>query len=269
VGVRHALFPRVLTFGAQLHPSSFTGCQLPDAAPVCMDDCKPLRPRSGAGPGVATDGVSGEASQPGIRVPAGALPPDPARTPLRRAASGPLPQGRHRAVRLRSLALRHGSCLLSLKLRSRSQADGLVFETSRGSGVLAAPRSRRPSGAVLRIAQPAMVRSLFSFRLRHRTMWRLMVRPRPPDCGSPHWLPVATFGLRHGPTGFAPRPSTIGPMGVTRLRGWFSTIRTASLIASRNRPARRLASWSLSREGTTLPEEAGDMCLRKRSSRSD
>jgi hypothetical protein len=34
VGARHALFPRTLTFGAQLHPSSFVGCQFPDAAPV-------------------------------------------------------------------------------------------------------------------------------------------------------------------------------------------------------------------------------------------
>jgi len=35
VGVRHALFPRSLTFGAQLHPSSVVGCQFPDATSCC------------------------------------------------------------------------------------------------------------------------------------------------------------------------------------------------------------------------------------------
>jgi hypothetical protein len=49
--------------------------------------------------GVSTSGFSGEASQPGTRVPAGALLPNPVRTPLRSVVSGPLPQGRHRASR--------------------------------------------------------------------------------------------------------------------------------------------------------------------------
>jgi hypothetical protein len=96
VGVRHALFPRLLTFGAQLHPSSAAGCQFPDAALVCMDDCRPFRPRSGAGLRCHHRGLSGETSQPGLHAPAGALPPDPVRMPLRTAASAPLPQGRHR-----------------------------------------------------------------------------------------------------------------------------------------------------------------------------
>jgi hypothetical protein len=68
--------------------------------------------------GVSTSGFSGEASQPGTRVPAGALLPNPVRTPLRSVVSGPLPQGRHRMFPSRSFALRHGSCLLPLKLRS-------------------------------------------------------------------------------------------------------------------------------------------------------
>lgn len=37
LGARHALFPRTLTFGAQLHPSSVAGCQFPDAALVCFE----------------------------------------------------------------------------------------------------------------------------------------------------------------------------------------------------------------------------------------
>jgi hypothetical protein len=49
-------------------------------------------------------------------------------------------------------------------------------------------------------------------------------------------------------------------MGVTRLAGGFIG-RTTSLLALRTDPARRLASWSLSQGGTTLPEEAGDICL--------
>jgi hypothetical protein len=56
LGARHALFPRILAFGAPLHPSSAAGCQFPDATPVCKDDCKPFRPRSGARPGVTTMG---------------------------------------------------------------------------------------------------------------------------------------------------------------------------------------------------------------------
>jgi hypothetical protein len=99
VGVRHALFPRLLTFGAQLHPSSVAGCQFPDAAPVCMDDCSPFRPRSGAGPRCHHRRRSGETSQPGIRIPAGMLPPDPGRMPLRTVTSAPPPQGRHRSIR--------------------------------------------------------------------------------------------------------------------------------------------------------------------------
>lgn len=50
MGVRHALFPRSLTFGAQLPPVEwFVGCQFPDAAlDLCTDDCSPFRLRSGA-----------------------------------------------------------------------------------------------------------------------------------------------------------------------------------------------------------------------------
>jgi hypothetical protein len=119
--------------------------------------------------GVSTPGFSGETSQPGIRVPAGALLPNPARTPLRSVASGPLPQGRHRMFRSRSFALRHGSCLLPLKLHSLSQADEAVFGPSRCSDLIASPWSspvsrRLPLGSL----NPRQSPSLFTCRLRHR-----------------------------------------------------------------------------------------------------
>jgi len=50
VGTRHVLFPRLLTFGAQLHPSSAAGCQFPDAVLVCMTIANHLGPHSGARP---------------------------------------------------------------------------------------------------------------------------------------------------------------------------------------------------------------------------
>jgi len=119
--------------------------------------------------GVSTSGFSGEASQPGTRAPAGTLPPNPVRTPLRSVASGPLPQGRHRMLRSRSFALRHGSCLLPLKLRSSSQADEAVFGPSRCSDLIASPWSspvsrRLPLGSL----NPRRSPSLFTRRLRHQ-----------------------------------------------------------------------------------------------------
>jgi hypothetical protein len=119
--------------------------------------------------GVSTSGLSGEASQPGSCAPAGTLPPNPAGTLLRSVASGPLPQGRHRMFQSRSFALRHGSCLLPLKLRSLSQADEAVFGPSRCSDLIASPWSspasrRLPLGSL----NPRRSPSLFTCRLRHR-----------------------------------------------------------------------------------------------------
>jgi hypothetical protein len=175
-----------------------------------MDDCKPFRPRSGAGPGVTTDGLLGEASQPGVHTPAGALPSDPARTHLRSSVSGPLPQGRHRTSRSRSLALRHGSCLLPLKLRFFSQPDDAVFDASRHSDLIALPRS---SPAFRRLPIRSLnPRQPFPFSnpgCETGIFWRLSFRPKPPGGGSPHWLAVTTFGsyrLR-SPTGLeTPNP---------------------------------------------------------------
>lgn len=60
---------------------------------------------------------------------------------------------------------------------------------------------------------------------------------------------------------FALKVRNPGPGGITRLCGWFVDPRYL-LFASRINAARRLASWSLSQGGKTLPEEAGDICLR-------
>ena len=231
LGVRHALFPRTLTFGAQLHPSSIAGCQFPDATLVCMDDCNPLRLRSGTGLRCHHRGHLGEASQPGLHTLAGVLPPNPAWTLLSFSASSPLPQGRHPAL-AGSLALRHGSCLLTLLLHFPSQAGDPVFGASRASDLIALPRSYRPPGTFLRIAQSVMIRSLFTPRLRHRdAVAAFCIRPEPPDCVSPHWLVVAT--TRSLGTDYVhPRIRNPGSRGVTRLRGWFP--RPAPLLWSRH-----------------------------------
>jgi hypothetical protein len=145
--------------------------------------------------GVTTVGVSGETSQPGTHTHASVFQPDPVRMPLRMAASDPLPQGRHRTIRSRSFALRHGSCLLPLKLRSLSQSGGPVFGASRISDLIApsAVIAGRPAPSN-RIAQSAMTRSLCVSRLRNRNLLAAVGSSETAGKGSPHWLTVATIG---------------------------------------------------------------------------
>jgi hypothetical protein len=121
--------------------------------------------------GVTTVGVLGETSQPGVHTHASVFQPDPVRMPLRMAASAPLPQGRHRTIRSRSFALRHGSCLLPLKLRSLSQSGDLVFGASRIFGSYRDPAviTSHPVPSN-RLAQSATTRSLCVSRLRHRNL---------------------------------------------------------------------------------------------------
>jgi hypothetical protein len=149
VGVRHALFPRSLTFGAQLHPSSVIGCQFPDAALVCMDDCNPFRLRSGAGPRCRHRGHSGETSQLGFPHTCRCASAEPGPDASENVASDPLPQGRHRTFRSRSFALRHGSCLLPLKLPSILTRT-TPFSVPPAARILSRLRGhRRPPGAFL------------------------------------------------------------------------------------------------------------------------
>jgi hypothetical protein len=66
----------------------------------CMNDCKPFRPRSGAGRRCHHHRRSGETSQPGVHTPAGALRPDP--------------------VRMRS----ENECIVAISARSASDVSG-------------------------------------------------------------------------------------------------------------------------------------------------
>jgi len=116
------------------------------------------------------------------------------------------------------------------------------------------------------IAQSAMIRSLFPLRVRRRNDAAAdFVRPKPPDCGSPLWLTVATFGLRLTDC-VRPKVRNHGPAGRDSACSWFVRSAPLLLFASRTEAAHRLTSWSNARGGTTLPEEAGDMCLRSPSS---
>jgi hypothetical protein len=163
VGTRHVLFPRSLAFGAQLHPLSVAGCQFPDAAPDLHGRLQTvLGPAAEPAIGVATAGISGETSQPAVRTPAGALPPDPVRTQLRSVSPAHFRKVGIEAFRRRSLALRHGSCLLPLKLPFSSQPDDAVFDASRLFGsycrpVVIASLPAPPN----RIAQSAMTLPFF------------------------------------------------------------------------------------------------------------
>jgi len=170
------------------------------------------------------------------------------------------PQGRHRTVRSRSLALRHGSCLLPLELRFNSRSDDVVFDASRDSDVIAirwsSPVFPAPSN---RIAHSAMDRSFFTLRLRDR-------RDSAASCCSPRTAGLRTTALAHSSNFRSltdcvrPRVRNPGPWGRDSARGRFLRS-TARMFALRADAARRLASWSLTRRGTTLSEEAGDMCL--------
>jgi hypothetical protein len=145
VGVRHALFPRTLTFGAQCHPSSDSGCQLPDAASACMNDCRSVTaPAAEPAFGVSTSGLSGEASQPGLHAPAGTLPPDPARKALRFGCfRSTLPQGRHRAFRSSVVGLAPRVLPLIPQVAFSSRSDDAHFDASRVLRILLRLRGHR------------------------------------------------------------------------------------------------------------------------------
>jgi hypothetical protein len=165
VGVRHALFPRSLTFGAQLHPSSVVGCQFPDATPTARTRCGPFRPRSEAGLRCRHRGHSGETSWPWAPPPAGGCPSDPGRKLLRIGASTPFcKRSASVLIGCRSLAFCHGSCLLPLKLHFPSQADDSLFGASRGSDLIVRPWSS-PGSSDAFLAEHALRDGLFRFHI--------------------------------------------------------------------------------------------------------
>jgi hypothetical protein len=232
VGVRHALFPRSLTFGAQLHPSSVVGCQFPDAAAVCMNDCNPFRPRSEASLRCHHHGrFRVRLLSPDFPAPAGAFCPNPVRMPLRLDASGPVcPRSASGSLRIRSFALGDGSCLLPLKSHFWFSCGRLLVGKPTAHRILLRLRGhrrgfRRLPGGVLNPRRPD---PFSTFRLRHRTVSAAgFVRSKPPDDGLPHWLTVATD--RSCLTDCVrPGSRNLGTGGHDSARGWF--VRSVPLV---------------------------------------
>jgi hypothetical protein len=192
--------PRSLSPNTDIwRPGSPVECRWLSVSRRCAGPARTIANRFGpaAEPatGVTTDGVLGETSQPGVHTPAGALPPNPVRTHLRMSVSGPLPQGRHRFL---------STAIVGLAPRVLPLTPQVVFLLSAGRR-----RFRRlPSFGSYRvsavIAFPGAFQSDRSIRDNPSpfqnpgcdtgTIWRHFVRPRPPGCGSPHWLAVTTSG---------------------------------------------------------------------------
>jgi hypothetical protein len=167
VGARHALFPRLLALGAQLHPSSVVGCQFPDAAPVAWTNACRFGPAAEPVRGVATTGVSGGTSQPGALAARRQRVSEPGAIRLSRASHPTHEVGNGLPLR-RSFAPCDGSCPLSLKLHSGSQADGRSA-ASRVSELIALSPSPQGFPAASRDRLTPRKRDRFSpRRLRYR-----------------------------------------------------------------------------------------------------
>jgi hypothetical protein len=212
-----------------------------------MDFADRFRPRSGACFRCFHLRLSGEASQPGLCTPAGAAPsePGPDTSEIRTYPVLFRKVGIATLVR-RSLALRHGSCLLPLKLPFTSHPDDALCDASRSIRILLRPRSHpraffpEPSAGN---TQSAIVRILFPHPVATPggCSGNFQVRPEPPDNGLPHWLTVATIGF--SPTVFVPGSETTGTWGVTRFAaGLFD--RRHLFVVPQAESAYRLTSWS-------------------------
>jgi hypothetical protein len=174
-----------------------------------MDMCKPFRPRSGACQGCFHLRPSGEASQPGLRAPAGTLAPDPARTLLRLVVSGPLPQGRHRefwstivGLAPRVLPLTPQVAFIISIGRPRFRCLPLL-----GSYHVSVVTAGFPASSS-RIAQSATARIPFHPPVATPEGCSGFDSdcPEPLDGGPPHWLTVATAGFHR--TVFTPCSET-------------------------------------------------------------
>jgi hypothetical protein len=211
-----------------------------------MDVADRFRPRSGACFRCFHLPLSGETSQPGLRAPASALSPDPARILLRfgRIRSFSRKVGTALFGR-RSLALRHGSCLLPLKLHSipfgRHPFRRLPFDSD-----LIAPRQSSPGlffpSPSTRFAQSATVRTLFPHPVATpgRCSGYFLFRPKPLGDGPPHWLTVATIGFHRLCSPLAPKPRNEGR---DSAHGWFPRLAPLFFV-SQTDTVRRLASCS-------------------------
>jgi hypothetical protein len=168
--------------------------------------------RSGACPRRFRLRLSGEASQPGLRAPAGTLPPDPVRMVLR---FGPIrslyPRGRHRPFRSTVVGLAPRVLPLNPQVAFPSRSDDTLFDASRSVRILLRLRGHR------RASQPGAFLSDHSIRdgpspfsppgCDTGRLQRLSIaRSAPLDGGPPHWLTVATYGLRRLCSPHVPKP---------------------------------------------------------------
>jgi hypothetical protein len=268
VGVRHALFPRILTFGAQLHPSSGRWLSVPRRCDGLHERLQSV-PASQRGRSVVSPPrtVSGETSQLGFPRTCRCIlsEPGPDASENLDASDPSVPEVGIGTLRLRSLALGDGSCLLPLKSRFWFSCGRLPVGQPAALRILSRLRGhhRLLPGAFLAECSIRGSPDPFStFRLRHRTVSAAgFVRSKPPDDGPPHWLTVVTD--RSCMTDCVrPRFRNHGTGGMTRLRGWF--VGSVPLVCRITEPS-PLAAWLPDRcrgNGTTHPEEAGDMCLR-------
>jgi hypothetical protein len=153
-------------------PASPVECRWLSVSRRCAGPARTIANRFGpaAEPavGVATADLSGETSQLAVHTPAGALPPNPARTHLRTSASGPLPQGRHRILSVTIVGLAPRVLSLTPQVVFSTQPDDAVFDASRHSDFIALPRSSPFPAPSNRIAQSAIIHPLFTPRLRRR-----------------------------------------------------------------------------------------------------
>jgi hypothetical protein len=141
----------------------------------------------------------------------------------------------------RSLACCHGSCLLSLKLRSLSQSDDFHFEASRVSDLIVRPWSspvsrRLPGGArtprrSVPFSHPGCDTGPFGgrFCLSKTAGWQTTTLAHSSNSR------LQTDCVR-------PAVRNHGRGGVTRLRGWFHSIRATCLSCRRAETASRLTS---------------------------
>jgi hypothetical protein len=213
-----------------------------------MNACRSFRLSQRSLPsGVSTFRPSGEASQPGLHAPAGALSPNQARTLLRFGRIRSIfPQGRHRAFRSAAVGLAPRVLPLT------PQVAFHLFQTTPfavppvSSDLIAHPWSspgfssrRLPLGSLI----PRRPVSLFPSRLRHRQVAAaFFVRSEPLDGGPPHWLTVATTDLGRLCSPHAPKPRNEGHHSDSRP---VLPTRTTLFIVSRAEAAHLLTSWSL------------------------
>lgn len=228
-----------------------------------MNDCKAFRLRSGSGPRCRHRGLRGETSQPGIGTPAGALHPDLVRMLLRTSASVAISAGSASrpsdgivcpAPRVWSLTLR---VAFSLSVGRPPGGDLPLFGSYCDSAVIAglpAPSDRIAQSATVRVPFHAPVAT--PERCSGRVGSFKTAGSRTPTLA--HSSNSSVFGNEDDRLCALqdPKPRITGASLGLRL---VCSSRATCWIASRAEAARRLTSWSLTRGGTTLPEEAGDM----------